>query len=92
MIVPDAAAEGRASRRLGFARFTTLLEEDRRFREWFAPLERSIAESAQHPEAGTSRLELLESVLSELIDLLGPDMARLSGCLDRGSGEPARLR
>ncbi|MFF9899127.1 hypothetical protein [Streptomyces longispororuber] len=76
MIVPDAATDGRASRCLGFAQFTALLERDENFREWFSPLEQSVFELAQDPQRGISRLKALESQLAELIDFLDPDRLR----------------
>lgn len=67
-------AEGEPGRRrcLGFAEFCHRLDADEAFHQWFRPLLADVDELAADAGPSVPRLETLQKLLIELIDLLDP--------------------
>jgi hypothetical protein len=77
MMDPTQAGEGAAVRQcIGYAAFTTRLEQEEDFARWFASLERDIRRLAASPTPDHRRLVALQHALLDLIDFLDDPPAR----------------
>ena len=67
---------------IGFAEFTTKLEDDE-FSDWFTNLAESIKSAANDPDPDQSRLIQLQHGLIDLIDFLDPNRTRIPNNRDK---------
>jgi len=75
MIASDHATPGQG-RCIGFAEFCLRLDNDPDFAVWFERVEAGIGEYTHGAERGSNLLIELNARLSDLIDLLDPDLTR----------------
>jgi hypothetical protein len=76
MMDPGQAAEAAAGQCIGYAAFTTRLQQEASFARWFKPLEGDIRELAASPSPDHRRLVALQHALLDLIDFLDDPPAR----------------
>jgi hypothetical protein len=76
MMDPGQAPEAAAGQCIGYAAFTTRLQQEANFARWFEPLEGDIRRLAASPTPDHRRLVALQHALLDLIDFLDDPPAR----------------